>query len=101
MSTTSQLTELSPIPDLPTDGVAGVLLEPSEAASKLEPARAQSISHLAEKRYVTVVVRLLIDQRQRLVYGEVVNAAGESGGWFAGWRGLIRTTRDYLTKHPR
>jgi len=54
------------------------------------------VSHLAEKRNVTVVVRLLIDRREQLVHGEVVDMDGKAQGRFDGWRELIRTMREYL-----
>ena len=44
-----------------------------------------------------MVVRLVIDRRDRLVHGEVVDVDGKVQGQFAGWRELIRTVRDYLT----
>ena len=55
------------------------------------------VDKLADKRYVTVVLRLLMDRRGRLVRGEVVDAQGEPGGRFVGWRGLIRAVRAWLT----
>lgn len=60
-----------------------------------------TVSNLSEKRYVTVVVRIVIDRREQLVRGEIVDVDGIGQGRFAGWRGLIRTMRDYLTKQPR
>lgn len=55
-------------------------------------------SHISEKRYVTVVVRMVIDQREQLVHGEIVDVDGIGQGRFVGWRGLIRTMRDFLAK---
>ncbi len=57
------------------------------------------VDRLAEKRYVTVILRLRIDQRERLVHGVVVDTEGKSQGQFAGWRELTRTVRKYLTSH--
>ena len=54
-------------------------------------------NHLSDKRYVTVIVRMVIDRRERLVHGEVVDVDGEAQGRFDGWREMIRTVRDYLT----
>jgi len=61
-------------------------------------AHKRQYEHLSEKRYVTVVVRMLIDRREQLVRGEIVDVNGIGQGQFAGWQGLIRTMRDYLTK---
>ncbi len=55
-------------------------------------------NNISEKRYVTVVVRMVIDQREQLVHGEIVDVDGIGQGRFAGWRGLIRTMRDFLAK---
>ena len=45
---------------------------------------------------MTVVLRLLLDGRKRLVHGEVVDTDGKMQGRFAGWRELIRLVRSYL-----
>jgi hypothetical protein len=57
------------------------------------------IDRLADKHYVTVIVRLRIDRRERLVHGEVVDTEGNSQGRFAGWRELTHTVRKYLMSH--
>ncbi len=57
----------------------------------------ENVNNLSEKHYVTVVVRLLLDRRDRLVHGEIVDMDGKAQGQFVKWRGLIRTVRDYLT----
>lgn len=54
-------------------------------------------NHLSDKRYVTVIVRMVIDRRERLVHGEVVDVDGNAQGRFDGWREMIHTVRDYLT----
>ncbi len=51
---------------------------------------------LAQKRYVTVMLRLVMDTRGRMVYGEIVDDSAKSWGHFVGWRELIRLTRAYL-----
>ena len=51
---------------------------------------------LSEKRYATVILRLMIDRRDGLVSGEVVDTDGELCGRFAGWRELIRVVCDYV-----
>ena len=54
-------------------------------------------NHLSDKRYVTVIVRMVIDRRERLVHGEVVDVDGKAQGRFDGWREMIHTVRGYLT----
>jgi len=46
---------------------------------------------------MTLVLRLVLGRRERLVHGEVVDVDGISQGRFAGWRELIRLVRSYLT----
>jgi hypothetical protein len=46
-----------------------------------------------EKRQVTLILRLVLDARGRLQYGEAVDTEARSQGRFAGWRGLTRTMR--------
>jgi hypothetical protein len=40
--------------------------------------------HLSEPAYVAVVLRVVVDHRGRLKYGEVVDAAARSWGRFVG-----------------
>ena len=61
----------------------------------IEPTTSQ-VDRLADKRYVTVILRMRIDQRERLVHGEVVDTEGQLQGRFAGWREMTRTVRNYL-----
>ena len=61
--------------------------------------KARSPEQLAEKRYVTVILRLLLDRQGRLVQGEVVNTASQVQGRFAGWRGMSRTLRTWVSTH--
>jgi hypothetical protein len=63
-----------------------------------EPTTSQA-DRLADKRYVTLILRLRIDPRERLVHGEVVDTEGKSQGRFAGWRELNRMVRNYLMSH--
>jgi hypothetical protein len=53
-------------------------------------------NRLAEKRYLTVILRLVVDKRGRLVHGEVVDLQARLQGRFAGWRGLTHTVRAWL-----
>jgi hypothetical protein len=57
-------------------------------------------NHLAERRYVTVVVRLVLDQHGRLIHGEFIDVASVIGVRFSGWRGLIRAVRSWLAQQP-
>lgn len=64
-------------------------------------ARRSAGGKLADRRYVTVIVRLMVDARGRLVQGEIVDATATSHGRFVGWRGLIRTLRAWLASQER
>jgi hypothetical protein len=55
-------------------------------------------SHLAEKRYATVVLRLVLDQRGQLIHGEFIDVTNMLGMHFSGWRGLIRIVRSWLAQ---
>jgi hypothetical protein len=52
---------------------------------------------LAQKRYVSVVLRLAVDRRGHLVYGEIVDMAGKPNGRFQGWRGLTQAVKTWLS----
>jgi hypothetical protein len=56
---------------------------------------------LAERRHVTVILRLVLDRGGRLIHGEVVDV--EAGPWarFAGWRGLTRTLHAWLASQEQ
>lgn len=53
---------------------------------------------LAEKQYVTLLLRLLVDQRGRLVQGEIVTLDAQSRGHFSRWRDLVRLVREALPR---
>ena len=59
------------------------------------PATANS-DKLAEKRNVTVILRLVVDSRSRLAYGEIVDLEAVSPGRFVGWRGLTPAVRAWV-----
>jgi hypothetical protein len=64
-----------------------------------EPRYAETlVDTLASRRLVTVILRLVVDQRGRLIYGEVVDESASSRGHFSGWRGLTRTVRQSLIR---
>jgi hypothetical protein len=48
---------------------------------------------LADQRYVTVVVRLVVDARGGLVRGEIVDVHGNIVDQIAGWRELTPAVR--------
>jgi len=50
----------------------------------------------SERRYVTVVVRLLVDGRGRLLHGEFVDVEGLVQGRFAHWRDFNRAVQSWL-----
>ena len=50
-------------------------------------------NHLADKRYITVVLRLVVDERGWLVHGELVDVEGMLKQRFKGWRGLAQAIR--------
>ncbi|HZS03171.1 MAG TPA: hypothetical protein VFE37_30985 [Chloroflexota bacterium] len=57
-----------------------------------------SDSALADRRTFVVVVRLVLDQRDRLVYGEVVDLGARVQGRFQTWRRLAPELRVVLAK---
>ncbi len=50
---------------------------------------------LADSRYVTLVLRLLIDRQGRLVHGEIVDVDGRTRGRFSEWRDLLKSVRKH------
>ena len=59
---------------------------------------------LARKRYVTVMLRLLVDQHGCLMQGEIVSVeVSHLQQRFVGWRGLVRALQALLesTLHGR
>lgn len=59
-------------------------------------AGAANSNRLAGRRYVTVIVRLLIDQRGQLVHGEVLDVEGRIQARFVKWGSLARAMRSWL-----
>ena len=63
----------------------------------MPPSRGK-VERLSAPRYVTIVLRLLVNRRLRLVHGEVVGVEGvEPPHRFRGWRQLLRAIRGLLT----
>jgi len=55
------------------------------------------VERLSAPCYVTIVLRLLMDRRVRLVHGEVAGVEGsEPPRRFRGWRQLLRAIRALL-----
>jgi hypothetical protein len=54
--------------------------------------------HVVENRQVTLILRLVLDARGRLRYGEAVDVEAHSQGRFVGWRGLTHTVRAWLAR---
>ena len=51
---------------------------------------------LQEKRYITVILRLLVDRHGSLVHGEVADMDGRTGPRFAGWPALTPAVHEWL-----
>lgn len=51
---------------------------------------------LQDKRYITLILRLLIDKHGGLVHGEVADMDGTAGPRFAGWRALTPAVQEWL-----
>ena len=54
-------------------------------------------NHLADKRYITVVLRMVVDERGRLLHGELIDVEGVQQQRFKGWRGLVEAVRSWLS----
>ena len=52
---------------------------------------------LADTRYATLVVRMMLDQRGRLVGGVIIEAESGSTLRFVGWHELVEVLREWLT----
>ncbi len=52
-----------------------------------------ALERLSDGRLVTVIVRLLMDRRGRLKYGELVDNRGLAFGRFTRWRALCHAAR--------
>jgi hypothetical protein len=53
---------------------------------------------LSSKRYVTMPIRLLVDDAGGLIQGEIVDDRGRPLCRFVGWQGLNHAIRTSLTK---
>ena len=53
-------------------------------------------NHLADKRHITLILRLAIDKDAQLVYGELVNLEGVSIGHFMEWPKLTEVIQTWF-----
>jgi hypothetical protein len=53
--------------------------------------------HLADARYITVILRLMISPPDQL-HGEIAGADDKQRRRFTGWSGLTRALRDWLNE---
>jgi hypothetical protein len=58
-------------------------------------------NHLADRRYVSVVLRLVLDQHGQMIHGEVVGNANTRPARFSGWRGLTSALQAWLMRHAQ
>ena len=54
-------------------------------------------NHLADKRYITVVLRLVVDEHGRVTHGQLIEVSNGHKQRFKGWRGLVWAVRGWLT----
>jgi hypothetical protein len=54
------------------------------------------LNSLEEKRYVTAVLRLLLDKGGEIVHGEVVDVEGKPSKRFVDWAGLAPAVKAWL-----
>ena len=53
-------------------------------------------SWLVDRRHVSVILRLVLNERGRLLYGHVVDHSRELRNPFTEWRGMARAVRAWL-----
>ena len=58
-------------------------------------------SNLADRRYVTVVLRVVLDRQSKIAHGELVDVEGNLVSRFVGWRGMTRGIRDWVAHQVR
>ena len=59
------------------------------------------VERLARRKYVTVILRLLVERGGHLVEGQVIDVAGAVRGRFGEWRGLVPKVRKVLEHDDR
>lgn len=60
-----------------------------------------TVETLADRRQVTVLLRLVLDRQGELVYGQVVDVRGVTQGRFIEWRLLTRLVRGCLASEEQ
>jgi hypothetical protein len=55
---------------------------------------------LDEKRYITAILRLLLNESGELVHGELADVEGRPNKRFVGWEGLMAAVRAWAREHP-
>jgi hypothetical protein len=58
-------------------------------------------NHLADRRYVSVVLRLVLDQHGQMIHGEVVGDATMRPARFSGWSGLTPALQAWLARQEQ
>ena len=54
-------------------------------------------NHLADKRHITLILRLAIDKDDQLVYGELVDLGGVAIGRFVEWPKLAQIIQTWIS----
>ena len=63
--------------------------------------RLRAENHLADRHYVSVVIRLMLDRRGRMVHGELVGSANTRPTRFSDWDGLTHALQAWLKQHEQ
>jgi hypothetical protein len=58
-------------------------------------------NHLTDRHYVSVVLRLVLDQQGQMIHGELVGDANARPTRFSGWRGLTRALQSWLRRQEQ
>jgi hypothetical protein len=58
----------------------------------------QSGNGLSAKRYITIILRLVVSGRGDIEHGEILDVDHTVHSPFIGWRGLTRTIRERLVR---
>ncbi len=57
--------------------------------------------NLADRHYVTLILRLTLDRSGRLIHGELVDTAGTQPEWFLGVVGLNQAVATWLKEQEQ
>ena len=58
-------------------------------------------NYLADRHYVSAVLRLVLDEHGKMIYGELVSAPNILPIRFSGWRGMTRAVRNWLSRQEQ